>query len=260
MTPDSHLVGEVKPSANFNARRDGYGPTILLLHYTGMGTGDQALEWLCNPESEVSAHYLIHEDGRVVQLVEEANRAWHAGEGSWRGRKDVNSSSIGIEIVNGGHAGDLPAYPDEQIRVVIDLCRDIVRRQAILPEFVLAHSDIAPGRKEDPGEHFPWERLHANGIGHRVEPSPLRGGRFFGPGDRGEPVSAFQAMLAAYGYGVPIDGDFGEVTRLATSAFQRHFRPARVDGVADISTIETLHRLLGSLERSPFANEAVAGA
>ncbi|MEN3791161.1 N-acetylmuramoyl-L-alanine amidase [Fulvimarina sp. MAC3] len=260
MTPDSHLVGELRPSPNFNARKNGCEPTILLLHYTGMGTGDQALDWLCNPESNVSAHYLVHEDGTVVQLVAEASRAWHAGEGSWRGQGDVNSSSIGIEIVNGGHWGELPPYPDEQMAVVVDLCREIVARHAILPEFVLAHSDIAPARKEDPGEHFPWERLHAAGIGHRVEPSPLRGGRYFGPGDRGEPVSAFQAMLAAYGYGVPIDGAFGEVTRLATIAFQRHFRPERVDGIADISTIETLHRLIGSLERSPFAQGNAATA
>ncbi|MER0238257.1 N-acetylmuramoyl-L-alanine amidase [Fulvimarina sp. MAC8] len=258
MTPDSHLVEELRPSPNFNARKGGCGPKILLLHYTGMGTGDQALDWLCNTESQVSAHYLVHENGRVVQLVAEAERAWHAGEGSWRGHDDINSSSIGIEIVNGGHAGGLPSYPDEQIEVVVDLCRDIVARNAILPEFVLAHSDIAPDRKEDPGEHFPWERLHREDIGHRVEPAPLRGGRFFGPGDQGEPVSAFQAMLAAYGYGVPIDGVFGEVTRLATIAFQRHFRPARVDGIADISTIETLHRLIGALERSPFAEKAAA--
>ncbi|EAU42838.1 N-acetylmuramoyl-L-alanine amidase [Fulvimarina pelagi HTCC2506] len=223
-----------------------------------MGTGDQALDWLCNPDSEVSAHYLVHEDGRIVQLVAEVNRAWHAGEGSWRGRRDVNSSAIGVEIVNAGHSGGLPPYPEGQIDIVAELCRDIVRRNAIQPEFVLAHSDIAPDRKEDPGEHFPWDRLHAAGIGHRVEPAPIKGGRFFGPGDEGEPVSAFQAMLAAYGYGVPISGSFCEATRLATIAFQRHFRPKKVDGIADMSTIETLHRLIGALERSPFEREAVA--
>ncbi|WP_416186707.1 N-acetylmuramoyl-L-alanine amidase [Fulvimarina sp. 2208YS6-2-32] len=251
---DPALDCEVRPSPNVNERRGGLTPDILLLHYTGMGTGDQALDWLCNRESGVSCHYLVHEDGRIVQMVPEAMRAWHAGVGSWRGRNDINSTSIGIEIVNGGHSGGLPAFPERQIDAVVALSRDILGRHAIRPEFVLAHSDIAPDRKEDPGEHFPWDELHRAGIGHLVAPAPMRGGRYLSRGDRGEPVSAFQAMLSAYGYGLAIDGDFDEATRLATIAFQRHFRPARVDGVADISTIDTLHRLLAALERSPFAD------
>ncbi|RFC62794.1 N-acetylmuramoyl-L-alanine amidase [Fulvimarina endophytica] len=252
MTPDTRLACDVRPSPNFDTRSGEGEPSILLLHYTGMGTGDQALDWLCREESKVSSHYLVHEDGRILQLVEEAHRAWHAGEGSWRGKADVNSRSIGIEIVNGGHSGGLPAYPEEQIASVVSLCRDILSRHRIVSEFVLAHSDIAPARKEDPGEHFPWRTLHEAGIGHLVEPAPLRGGRFFSRGDSGEPVAAFQAMLAAYGYGVEIDGVFDEATRLAVVAFQRHFRPARVDGVVDTSTVETLHTLLRALDRSPF--------
>ncbi|MEX6505805.1 N-acetylmuramoyl-L-alanine amidase [Jiella sp. M17.18] len=253
MTPDSSLVREVRPSPNHNERRVSGAPDILLLHYTGMGTGEGAARWLCDPESEVSCHYLVHEDGRVVQMVPEARRAWHAGQGSWRGRSDVNSRSVGIEIVNPGHGNGYPDFPEEQVEAVIALCADIVARNRIPAEFVLAHSDIAPARKIDPGEKFPWGRLAAAGIGHYVEPSPRRGGRFFGPGDRGEPVAAWQGLLAAYGYDVAQEGVFDEPTRLATIAFQRHFRPDCVDGIADVSTIETLHLLLKALPRSPFA-------
>nr|WP_255617044.1 N-acetylmuramoyl-L-alanine amidase [Aurantimonas sp. VKM B-3413] len=251
----------MRPSPNHNARRGEGIPNILLLHYTGMGTGAGALSWLCDPASEVSCHYLVHEDGRIVQLVPEDRRAWHAGQGSWRGRGDVNSRSIGIEIVNLGHGNGYPDFPDEQIAAVIALAGDIVKRRSIPAEFVLAHSDIAPARKSDPGEKFPWDALHRAGIGHYVTPSPRRGGRYFGLGDAGQPVEAYQALLAAYGYEVPQDGGFDEATRLATIAFQRHFRPACVDGIADASTIETLHRLLRTLPRSPFRREeAAAGA
>ena len=260
MSPDTVLACEMRPSPNRNARRHGGGPDMLILHYTGMGTGEQALRWLETPQSQVSTHYLVHEDGRIVQMVPEAERAWHAGAGSWRGRDDINSRSIGIEIVNPGHDGGLPDFPEAQVAAVVELCRDCIARNAILPEFVLAHSDIAPGRKVDPGERFPWKTLFEAGVGHWTAPAPVRGGRFFGPGDRGEPVEAFQSLLAAYGYGVEATGSFNEPTRLGTLAFQRHFRPERVDGVADASTVETLHRLLVSLPRSPFARTGAAAA
>ena len=251
--PDTRLACECSPSPNHTERRNGIKPDMLILHYTGMGGGESARRWLCDPVSEVSCHYLVHEDGRIVQMVPEAQRAWHAGVGSWRGRRDVNSRSIGIEIVNPGHDGGYPDFPDVQMEAVIALCHDILSRHSIPAEFVLAHSDIAPGRKVDPGEKFPWDRLAAAGIGHIVPPSPLRGGRFFGQGDKGEPVTAFQAMLAAYGYAVPDHGMFDELTHQATRAFQMHFRRQKVDGIADASTVETLHRLLRALPRSPFA-------
>ncbi|KQT88334.1 N-acetylmuramoyl-L-alanine amidase [Aurantimonas sp. Leaf443] len=253
MTPDTALACACRPSANHNGRRVEGGPDMLILHYTGMGTGEAALRWLCDPSSEVSCHYLVHEDGRIVQMVPETERAWHAGAGSWRGRADVNSRSIGIEIVNAGHDGGLPDYPDVQIEAVIALGLDIVARHAIAPDLVLAHSDIAPSRKQDPGERFPWARLAAAGLGHHCEPVAARSGRYLSRGDRGEPVEAYQGLLAAYGYEGPVDGMFDEPTRLATIAFQRHFRPERVDGVADASTIATLHRLLVTLPSSPLA-------
>lgn len=217
-----------------------------MLHYTGMPDAGEALRWLCNPVSGVSAHYVVFEDGRAVQTVPESRRAWHAGAGSWAGETDVNTVSIGIEIANPGHDGGLPPYPDQQIAAVIELARDIVQRWAIAPERVLAHSDTAPARKQDPGERFPWDRLHAAGVGHWVAPAPVRDGRYFARGDEGQPVEALQAMLAMYGYGVPVSGVFDEATEQVVAAFQRHFRPGRVDGVADASTITTLRDLIAS--------------
>ena len=214
------------------------------MHYTGMPTADAALSWLCNPASKVSCHYFVFENGRIAQLVPEALRAWHAGAGSWRGEADMNSASIGVEIANPGHAGGCPAFPDAQIDAVIALCADIVARNAIAPEWVIAHSDMAPRRKTDPGEIFPWPRLHAAGLGCWLPPSPIAGGRFLTQGELGQPVEALQAMLALWGYALPVTGRFDEETALVVTAFQRHWRPARVDGVADASTITTLHALL----------------
>ncbi|UXN64631.1 N-acetylmuramoyl-L-alanine amidase [Phyllobacterium sp. A18/5-2] len=244
--PD-HLRADVHSSPNSGPRKDGKRVSFLVLHYTGMETGEAAESWLTNPQSEVSAHYIVHEDGRIVQMVPESERAWHAGQSSWKGETDINSSSVGIEIVNGGPLFDFPGFAEPQIDALIDLCKGIVSRHGIRPEAVLAHSDIAPARKIDPGEKFPWRILYDAGVGHWVSPSPIRGGRFFSLGDQGQPVEALQSMLALYGYCVPIDGVFGTTTELGILAFQRHFRPAKVDGVADMSTIETLHRLLSAL-------------
>lgn len=235
------------PSPNVGERREGRRPDILLLHYTAMESADAARNWLCTPESQVSCHYLVDEDGTVTQMVREAMRAWHAGQGAWKSEADVNSASIGIEIQNRGHEHGLPDFPERQIAAVIALSKDIIARHGIAPERVLAHSDIAPARKRDPGERFPWQRLHDEGVGHWVAPEPVGGGRFFQEGDRGRPVEALQSMLALYGYDVTATGDFDGATTLAVTAFQRHFRPARVDGIADASTITTLHRLLAAL-------------
>ncbi|PTM92066.1 N-acetylmuramoyl-L-alanine amidase [Mycoplana dimorpha] len=241
----------VVPSPNHGERRDGRRPDAIILHYTGMESTDGALAWLCAEESEVSSHYFVYEDGRIAQLVPESRRAWHAGKSNWKGETDINSCSIGIEIANPGHPGGLPDFPEAQIAAVVELCRNCGERWRIAPERVLAHSDVAPIRKVDPGEKFPWERLHAAGIGHWVEPAPIAGGRFFQRGDEGAPVEALQAMLALYGYATEITGIFDVATEGAVAAFQRHFRPARVDGIADSSTIDTLHRLL---KRLPVRN------
>ncbi|MEX3010110.1 N-acetylmuramoyl-L-alanine amidase [Hoeflea sp. TYP-13] len=244
---DPEFAGaQVRPSPNFGERRGG-PPDMLVLHYTGMDNADEALAWLCSERSEVSAHYFIYEDGRIVQMVAEEMRAWHAGNSLWKGEHDNNSRSIGIEIANPGHQGDYHEFPPEQIAAVIRLCQNCVRRWAIVPERVLAHSDIAPQRKEDPGEKFPWRSLFEASVGHWVEPSLATGGRFFQRGDQGQPVEALQAMLAMYGYGVEITASFDEVLEANIKAFQRHFRPSKVDGIADVSTIETLHKLLTSL-------------
>lgn len=219
---------------------------MILLHYTGMPTGAEALMRLTNPLSEVSAHYFIWEDGAVLQLVPEARRAWHAGVSSWAGESDINSRSIGVEIVNPGHEGGSPPFTDAQIEAVIALCADIRSRMIIPQHRVLAHSDVAPGRKCDPGEIFPWETLHARGIGHYVPPTPITGGRFFALGDEGQPVQALQAMFALYGYAIQVTGVFDEAMEKVVRAFQRHFRRERVDGVADASTITTLRDLIAA--------------
>lgn len=237
----------VTPSPNHGERADGCRPDMIVLHYTGMPSAEGALAWLCSEQSEVSSHYFVHEDGRVLQLVPEARRAWHAGKSHWKGDTDINSRSIGIEIVNAGHPGGLPDFPQAQIAAVVELCRNCGERWGIVPERILGHSDVAPIRKVDPGEKFPWDRLFASGVGHWVEPAAIAGGRFFQRGDAGAPVEALQAMLSLYGYATEITGHFDEKTEGDVAAFQRHFRPVRVDGIADFSTIDTLHRLLKSL-------------
>lgn len=243
MTPEPGAIARYTPSPNHD-ERVGDGPDILLLHYTGMETGDAALRRLTDPDAKVSSHYVVLEDGAVVQLVPEDRRAWHAGAGTWEGRGDVNSRSIGIEIVNRGHDGGLPPYPDVQIAAVAGLSAAVAAHWGIRPDRVLAHSDVAPGRKQDPGERFPWAVLAASGIGHWVEPEPPGGGALLKAGDAGEAVRTLQEALALYGYGLPPTGTYDEATVAVVEAFQRHFRPARVDGILDGSTLSSLRRLI----------------
>ena len=245
--PDSALASKVFPSPNHGERKDGKTANSLILHYTGMATAQSALKWLCNPISNVSCHYFVFEDGRILQLVPESRRAWHAGASNWHGETDINSTSIGIEIVNQGHEGGSPPYPQEQIIATITLCLDITERWHIPQERVLAHSDIAPLRKPDPGEMFPWGQLYESGVGHWVKPEPIQGGRFFSLGDTGAPVEALQSMLALYGYGLDINGVYDVQTEAVIRAFQRHYRPEKVDGIADHSTITTLRNLIRHL-------------
>lgn len=244
--PDTPLVDEVFPSPNHGDRK-GVRPDMLLLHYTGMAGYGAALARLRDPGPELSAHYLVREDGHITQLVPEYRRAHHAGAGSWAGANDVNSCSIGIEIANAGHDGGLPPYPEAQIGRVVALCRDILARHPIPPERILAHSDIAPDRKEDPGERFPWGTLHAAGIGLWVTPADIDAGASLGPGDADREVVDLQRAFAAYGYGLAASGLYDTRTGQVVTAFQRHFRPAKVDGIADSSTRETLRRLLDAM-------------
>ncbi|MBL8583222.1 MAG: N-acetylmuramoyl-L-alanine amidase [Rhizobiaceae bacterium] len=237
---------EVRVSPNFGPRRSPSQPDMIVLHYTGMQSGAAAEAWLCDPVSEVSSHYLVHEDGRVVQMVREADRAWHAGKSSWHGHGDINSASVGIEIVNPGHAFGYPDFPKRQIKSVIALCQDIQKRHRIAAERVVAHSDVAPGRKIDPGERFPWRQLAKAGLGVFVQPRPADTAVLL-PGSSGERVEALQSMLALFGYGIEITGTYDPATEVVVSAFQRHYRPERFDGFADPSTLDTLRRLLAKV-------------
>jgi N-acetylmuramoyl-L-alanine amidase len=213
-----------------------------------MPSAEAAIHWLAVPQSQVSCHYVIDENGAVTQMVPEACRAWHAGASHWRGIADINSCSIGIEIQNPGHDGGYPDFPDVQMEAVEALCLDIVRRHGIEPRHVLAHSDVAPQRKIDPGEKFDWARLARAGAGHWATPAPIvPGGAVLAPGDRGEAVLRLQQNLRCYGYGLEITGEYDEDTGFAVAAFQRHFRPALADGQADRSTLETLDALLEAL-------------
>ena len=238
------LPHRFQPSPNFGERAAGSEIKIILLHYTGMSEAQKACDWLCNEESEVSSHYLIDESGSIVQMVDEAERAWHAGVSSWHDDEDINSTSIGIEIQNVGHSMGYPDFPRSQMIAVAALCKDLAKRHSIIGRNLLAHSDVAPGRKIDPGEKFDWAYLHAQGVGHWVEPEPITGGTFLQLGDAGDAVMALQAMLKLYGYGIEVNGSFDARTKIVVEAFQRHFRTALVDGVADQSTVATLHKLL----------------
>jgi N-acetylmuramoyl-L-alanine amidase len=225
-------------SPNADDRPPGCAIDALVLHYTGMPSAAAALERLCDPAAGVSAHYLIDEDGSVVQMVPEARRAWHAGASSWAGRPRLNDVSIGIELVNPGHEWGYRPFTEAQYRAVIALCRSVLARWPIPPRRVLAHSDIAPERKQDPGELFDWARLGAQGIG--LWPRAGAGAP--------RPVARLQAELAGFGYGVPRSGRLDRATRGVITAFQRRFRPARVDGVPDQETRGRLDGLLALLE------------
>jgi N-acetylmuramoyl-L-alanine amidase len=238
----------VHASPNFEERRAGAKPTILLLHYTGVATCEKAIDWLSRPESKVSCHYVVNEAGTIWQMVAEDKRAWHAGVGSWQGDDDVNSTSIGIEIQNPGHGGGYPEFPEAQMQAVEALSKDIIARHGIKRERVLGHSDIAPGRKIDPGEKFDWERLAKAGVGHWVEPEPV-GPLIAEISDKADwdRIVHAQSLLRSYGYGIEVTGENDKQSRTVVAAFQRHFRPARVHGLIDDSTVITLERLIQAL-------------
>ena len=204
------------PSPNFDERQ--LPVSMIVLHYTGMPDATGALQRLTSPEAKVSSHYLVAEDGQVVRLVAEEKRAWHAGKSYWRGVTDVNSASVGIEIVNPGHEFGYRPFPDEQIAALIPLVADIKDRHGVGRGNVVGHSDIAPARKEDPGELFPWDALASRRL---ALPSPVR--------DLMDPLwtdAGFILALERFGYDVTEQ-------RLAVVAFQRRFRPARIDGIVD---------------------------
>ncbi|MES2750048.1 MAG: N-acetylmuramoyl-L-alanine amidase [Pseudomonadota bacterium] len=248
--PDSSVVSTVTPSPNYGERKGVLSPDMIVLHYTGMPDAASAIVRLCTSGSEVSAHYVVLEDGNIVQCVKESQRAWHAGASSWVGDSDVNSRSIGVEIVNRGHDLGYPDFPIRQIAAVIALCKGIMIRRDIPKHRIVGHSDVAPGRKKDPGEKFPWRLLADSGVGLWVEPAPIVVGEHKMLGASGDDVLGLQRSLASYGYGVPLTGQYDAATMDVVAAFQRHFRPERVDGLADHSTLTTLNDLLAALTAS----------
>ncbi len=205
-----------RPSPNFNDRK--LPVSMAVLHYTGMETAEAAIARLADPAAEVSAHYVVLEDGQVIRMVDEAKRAWHAGRAFWRGITDVNSASIGIEIVNPGHEFGYRPFPDAQIDAVIELLGGIVARHNITRGNVVGHSDVAPARKEDPGELFPWYRLAKLRL---ALPRPTKNLM-----DPLWPDAGFLLALERFGYDIT-DGE------AAVRAFQRRFRPELIDGIVD---------------------------
>ena len=222
------------PSPNFDERA--LPVSMLVLHYTGMADSASAVARLRDPGSKVSAHYLVDEDGETLHLVDEDKRAWHAGRAFWRGVTDVNSASIGIEIVNPGHEFGYRPFPEPQMEALIPLVADIVKRQRIRPPYVLGHSDVAPGRKQDPGELFDWARLARLGLAmprptqNLIDPLWTDGG--------------FLLALERYGYDV-------HKPEAAIAAFQRRFRPELIDGEIDGETRAILLGLLLDSRSAP---------
>lgn len=234
------------PSPNHDARPAGCSIDMLVFHYTGMESGQAALARMCDPTAKVSAHYMIEEDGRVFGLVPEGRRAWHAGVSCWRGQRDVNARSIGIELVNPGHEFGYRDFPSAQMDALVRLARSILARHPIPPGNVVGHSDVAPARKTDPGERFDWEGLASAGIGLwpcGALPSVASPIIEIGWADR--TVARAQRLLAAYGYDIAETGALDDATAGVLMAFQRHFRPARVDGRLDGETLARLEALVG---------------
>ncbi len=224
-------------SPNYEPRPPGVQIDTLVIHYTGMETAEAALDLLRDHRAKVSAHYLIDEDGAVIRLVEEKHRAWHAGAASWRGETNINDRSLGIEMVNPGHEFGYRPFPEPQMKALERLAAGILKRNPIPPERVLGHSDVAPRRKKDPGELFDWVRLARAGIG--LWPAEIDEQAETRPS-----VAETQRLLKRFGYEIAGSGEADEETRLVVTAFQRHFRPQKVDGEIDPETVARLRALV----------------
>ena len=222
-----HLIS--RPSPNHDSRGD-QPVDMLVLHYTDMLSAQEAVDRLCDPAAKVSAHYVVSEEGELFQVVDEAARAWHAGESHWRGHNNINARSIGIEIANRGHSHDYPDFPAVQMQAVAALAKAILARHAIAERNVVGHSDIAFLRKDDPGEKFDWRFLAKEGVGLFPFGATKLTGTELQRGDTGTPVMRLQTSLANWGYGLKLDGEYGEKTEKCVRAFQRHYRPELLDG------------------------------
>ena len=237
------------PSPNHGPRPAGRPIDILLLHYTGMTSCAEALARLCDRATKVSAHYLVDEDGTCYRLVPEERRAWHAGESSWAGARDINSCSIGVELANPGHEFGYRPFPAAQMAALETLAKAILARRPIPPHRVLGHADVAPLRKQDPGELFDWARLARAGVGLWPAPGfkPDADGPTLAAGMAGPAVRDLHRALRKFGYGVEATGDYDALTAAVVAAFQRHFRPGRIDGIADAETQSLLRHLLACI-------------
>jgi N-acetylmuramoyl-L-alanine amidase len=267
------------PSPNFDERTRPI--RFIVLHYTGMQSADGALRVLSDPlpqreaylneippnplmvdgrpadrvlvpapMSKVSSHYLAYEDGRMLQLVDESKRAWHAGRGFWDGETDGNSCSVGIEIANGGHDFGLPEFPEAQIQSVMILVADIMKRHGLSPHHVIGHSDWAPARKPDPGEKFPWKRLAEAGLSIWPAPGPEDGDQrvlFDTLGSMDSGIAAIQTGLGTIGYGVEVNGTYDATLKDIIRAFQRRFRQSKADGIIDVETVALIGRVAALL-------------
>ena len=227
-----------KPSPNHDERPPGGLVDILILHYTGMRTAREAIDRLRDPEAQVSSHYVVDEDGAILRLVPEDRRAWHAGVSYWRGHTALNGRSIGIEIVNPGHEWGYRDFPALQMAAVCDLCLSILSRHPIPARNVVAHSDVAPDRKEDPGEKFGWEDLARNGVG--LWPTRVPGTGTTGAIRDATGLRPVRAALGGIGYRVEPEGPFDPALAIVLRAFQRHWRPEAVTGLADRGTVARL--------------------
>lgn len=220
-----------KSSPNFNTRPENTLIDTIILHYTGMVSLEAALERMCDARCEVSAHYCVDENGDIYQLVEDESRAWHAGKSFWQGRDNLNNNSIGIEIVNTGHEFGYKPFADAQMQAVLELLKKLFKAHNINKKRVLGHSDIAPDRKEDPGELFNWQLLANNqlSIWHGLEEGFFKSfDNILNFGDEGERVKQVQEKLSKFGYKIELTSKFDEQTRFAITAFYRRFVPARI--------------------------------
>lgn len=229
-------------SPNFNERGQGVRPSMIILHYTGMKTAKAAIERLCDPSAEVSAHYLIEENGKLHQLVDDQYRAWHAGKSYWNGIQDVNAHSIGIELVNPGHEFGYRPFPDKQIAALISLCKSLIKKYNIPAAYILGHSDVATSRKKDPGELFPWEELAVQGIGLWPHPEEMD---YEAAKDIMFNLEAFESLLGEYGYHV--ENHYAE----SVIAFHRHFYPKKLldHTLPDVIDEESVARLLSLIRQ-----------
>jgi N-acetylmuramoyl-L-alanine amidase len=234
------------PSPNFEPRPSGVAVDMLVIHYTGMESARAALARMRDPGAKVSAHYMIDESGTVYRLVAENMRAWHAGTASWDGESNINDRAIGIELVNPGAEFGYRPFPEPQMKALEQLAGDLLRRHAIPAHRVLGHSDVAPSRKQDPGELFDWERLARAGIG--LWPEPPLGTEVALGSERPPPITEIQELLRRFGYSISVNGEEDEYTRFVITAFQRHFHPKNVSGEMDAETFARLRALVAATE------------